>query len=67
MTETLAEPAPTSKPKQLRPFALIVTLIELGLALWALSSLVQHWQGRDGPLPPNFGAPWLSFVLQVAW
>lgn len=42
------------KPKQLRPFTLVVTLIELGLALWALTALRRHWLAADGPLPAPF-------------
>jgi hypothetical protein len=54
MNEALTEPAPAPRPKQLRPFTFIITLIEVGLALWALSNIVRYWQIADGPLPPQF-------------
>lgn len=45
------------KPKQLRPFAIVVTLIELGLAAWALVMMRRYWLVADGPLPgPFWGA-----------
>jgi hypothetical protein len=38
----------------LRPFAVVVTLVEVGLAVWALSGVYQHWRGGDGALPGQF-------------
>jgi hypothetical protein len=55
MSLTLTAEKP--KPKQLRPFALLVTIIELGLASWVLIALSRHWRTADGPLPlPFWGA-----------
>ena len=55
-TRTLEKP----KPKQLRPFALLVILIELGFALWALTMMGRIWLAATGPLPGSF---WTATAL----